>query len=159
MVRRNWSHSLYPGLTPIRSPHPPHPYDHTRPRQRRAQASRSPHLSPSSNNRMCMCTRAQPICNAQLTGMYTVMCHRCNCLHPLPHFAQTLGSYKRNHNQPGATSFVILVALVQLIRRSKYRSSGHPRYRNCGPRSTFCLCRVAHVSLYKGHFPSADGPQ
>lgn len=159
MVRPNWCHSFYLGLISIRSPHPPHPYDHTRPRQRRAQASRSLHPCPPPNNRMCMCIRAEPICDAQLTGTYTVMCHRCNCLHPLPYFAQTLGSYKRNHNQPGATSSVILVALVQLIRRSEYGPSGHPRYHNRTPRSTFYLCRVAHVSLYKRHFPSADGSQ
>jgi hypothetical protein len=52
MVRRIYS-SLRIGLTPIRSPHLPHPYDQARPRPRRAQASRSFHPSPSPINRMC----------------------------------------------------------------------------------------------------------
>jgi len=138
MVRRSYSpHPLHLGLTPIRSPHLHYPYDHARPRPRRAQVSRSLHPSPSPNNPMCL---------------------RCDCLPPLPCLVQTPGSYKRNHSQPGATSSVILVALVRLIRRPEYRSPSHPRYRNHVPRSTFYLRRAAHVSLYKGHFPSADGP-
>lgn len=72
------------------------------------------------------------------------MCHRRNCLHTLPHIVQTLGSHKQHPSQLGAASSDIFVAPVQLVRRSKCRASGHPRYRNRGPRSTFCR---AHVSL------------
>jgi hypothetical protein len=85
------------------------------------------------------------------------MSHIRNCLHPLPCPVQTLRSYKRNLSQPVATSSVVLDALVQLIRRPNHRTSGHPRYRDRVPRSTFYLCRAAHVSLYKSLFPSADG--
>ncbi|KAF8274430.1 hypothetical protein EI94DRAFT_684992 [Lactarius quietus] len=74
---------------------------------------------------------------------------------PTSYLVQTLRSYKRNHSQLGATSSALLVALVRLIRCSKYRTSSHPRYRVS--RSTFYLRRAAHVSLDESHIPSAHG--
>ena len=154
MVRRLQLCHL-PCLTFILSLRPPHPYDQARPRQRRAQASPYLHPGPSSNNRTC--TRPEPICNAHLMGTHTAMCHCRSCLPTLPHLSQTLGSSKQHHIQLGAASFDIFVAPVQLVRYSKHRAEGHPRYRNRVPRSTFGLCGMARIYLDKSHFPSTHG--